>query len=191
MGEKIAANKLFKDDVIIIKNNYFKVLDRNQTIMGRGGGIVKLRLKNLSNSNTINLTLGSDREVEFADFVSRKGQYLYSDNDNYYFMDKDSYEQYSYQKKRDLNLSRYLKENLEVDLNLASSTLLNVSLPIKMSIKVIDCPPNEKGDTASGATKQATLETGAKVNVPLFIKIGDDIIVNTSENEYVERVRKN
>ncbi len=157
--------------------------------MARGSGIMKFKLKNLTDGHSMNHTCNSDQLLELAEYTTRKGQYLYSDSDNHYFMDADSYEQFTYPISANPNLENYLIEGSEIDLNITGSRLLSVELPIKIKLKVIESPPNEKGDTASGATKQVTLETGLKINVPLFMGEGDIIVVNTTTNQYIERAK--
>lgn len=190
MADTQPANKIKKEDVVVLKDNYFKVIERTHQKIGRQGGIVKMKLKNLQNGNTLNYTFNCDQTVEIAEYTTIKAQYLYADQENYFFMDPQTYEQYQYPISADLKLKNYLKEGLELDLNMSGNSLLSVNLPIKMALKVVECPPNEKGDTATGATKRATLETGLKINVPLFINVNDKIIVKTTEDQYVERAKQ-
>ncbi len=189
MAEKTTLNKIKKDAVVIVNDNYYKVTEKTHSKMARGSGIVKLKLKDLSDGHSTNHNGGSDQEIELADYTTNKGQYLYTDGDDHFFMDKVTYEQYQYPIKTDENLGYYLKEDVEVSLNLTSTKLLSVSPPIKITLEVVEAPPNEKGDTASGATKQVTLDTGLIVNVPLFVEAGEKIIINTLDNSYVERAK--
>ena len=141
-------------------------------------------MKNLKTGAIINKTFqGSDR-VEEMEIDNRKAQFLYFEGNIYYFMNNENYEQFELDKEVIGDLANYLKEGSEVDVFYFQNQPVNINLPIKLDFEVIESPPGIKGNTADGGSKQVTIETGAKVNTPLFIKKGDKILVNIETGEY-------
>ena len=118
----------------------------------------------------------------------KKCQYMYSDGSEFHFMDNSSYEQFSVAAEMIGDQAPFMMDGGDVTVVFVDNMPVSLQLPAKMEFKVIDSPPGDKGDTATGGSKQVTIETGAKVNAPLFIKEGDKIRVNTDTGEYVERV---
>lgn len=130
---------------------------------------------------------GSDK-VDEADMTTSKAQYLYNENEeNYFFMDSESYDQFSLPKDVIGNAPDFLIEGMEVTILNYNGTPINLQLPIKVKLKVVEAPPGIKGDTVSTGGKMVTLETGLKISTPLFVKEGDTILVNTEKGEYVSR----
>ena len=155
---------------------------------GKGGAFVRTKLKNLKTGRVIDRRFRAGEKVEDADVDDRKMQFLYRDGDQLVFMDSDSYDQIPFSSDQVGDAKKYLLENLVVDVLFWRGQPINIELPAFVEAAVSECEPGLKGDTASGATKPATLETGAVVQVPLFVKEGERIRVDTRTGEYVERV---
>lgn len=157
---------------------------------GKGGAFVRTKVRNLKNGRVLDRTFRSGEKIEEAEIDERKMQYLYSDGSSYIFMDSETYDQIPLDEEQLGDISRFLQENLEVDVILWRGNPINIELPSFIHAVVAQCDPGVKGDTASGATKPATLETGAVIQVPLFIKEGETLRVDTRKGEYVERVNE-
>ena len=149
--------------------------------------VMRTKLKNLIDGNALDKTFLAGESFEFADIERRKCQYLYKDSDFAEFMDNDSYEQFKLPIGDIEESLKFLKDDVEVFVTFYESRPIGIQPPIKVTLKVVETPPGVKGDTATGGNKPATLETGAVVNVPLFLKEGEEIIVNTETGEYVGR----
>ncbi len=155
---------------------------------GKGGAFVRTKVKNLKTGRVLDRRFRSGEKVEAADIDDRKMQFLYRDGDQLVFMDSDSYDQIPFSNDQVGDAKKYLIENLVVDVLFWRGQPINIELPAFIEAAVTECEPGIKGDTASGATKPATLETGAIVQVPLFLKERERIRVDTRTGEYVERV---
>ena len=155
---------------------------------GKGGAFVRTKVKSLKSGKVIDKRFRAGEKVELADIEERRMQYLYQDGDSLIFMDNKSYDQTPFTAEVVGEGAKFLKENIDVDVLFWKGVPLNVDLPNFIEAVVAKCEPGEKGDTASNVTKPATLETGAVVQVPLFIKEGESICVDTRSGEYVERV---
>ena len=155
---------------------------------GKGGAFVRTKVKNLKTGRTIDRRFRSGEKIEEADVEDRRMQYLYKDGDNLIFMDSETYDQIPITNDQVGEASVFLKENLDVDVLFWRGNPINIELPSFIEAQITQCEPGVKGDTASNVTKPATIETGAVVRVPLFIKEGERIRVDTRSGEYVERV---
>ena len=155
---------------------------------GKGGAFVRTKVKNLKTGRVLDRRFRSGERVELADVEERTMQYLYLDGEQLVFMDTETYEQTPFNKEQVGEARQFLKENLDVAVLFWRGQPINVELPNFVQAVITDCEPGEKGDTASNVTKPATLETGAVVQVPLFVKQGQTIRVDTRSGEYVERV---
>jgi elongation factor P len=155
--------------------------------MGRGGAVVKTKLKNLRTGATIDKTFQGADKVDEADLSKKSATYLYSDSTDAYFMDTESFEQFSLPLLKIGDQKQYLVEDSNIDILYFSNEPLNIELPIKMKFKVVSAPPAVKGNSAGAITKKVTLETGASVDAPIFIKDDDIVIVDTRDGSYVER----
>jgi elongation factor P len=150
--------------------------------------IMRSRIKNLYTGSIIERTFKqADRFREIIP-TKRQKQFLYADNDGYHFMDLESYEQFSLTKERLGDLAHYLTENLEVEALYLDDKFLSISLPSSVNLKVQSTVPGIKGDSVSNMMKPATLETGVEISVPLFVKEGDTIQVDTRSGEYLARI---
>lgn len=148
---------------------------------------MQTKCKNLITGKMLNETFSAGKMPDFADIERRQCQYLYRDAESGHFMDNESFEQFELPLDQIEDNLKFLKEDTEVYITFYEGRPIGVQPPVKVSLKVIETPPGVKGDTATGGTKPATLETGAVVNVPLFIKEKENIIVNTDTGEYVSR----
>lgn len=155
---------------------------------GKGGAFVRTKVKNLLNGRTVERTFRSGEKAQEADVEERTMQYLYLDGEDLVFMDTTTYDQIPVSKENVGDATNFLKENVEVDILFWRGKAINVEMPAFAELVISQCDPGVKGDTASGATKPATLETGATLQVPLFIKEGELIRVDTRTGEYSERV---
>ena len=155
---------------------------------GKGGAFVRTKVKNLRTGKQFDRTFRSGEKVDEADIEDRTMQYLYRDGDGLVLMDTSTYDQITIPAEQVGDDINFLQENLEVDVLFWRGKPMNVELPAFIVAKITQCDPGVKGDTASGATKPATIETGATLQVPLFIKEGETIRVDTRSGEYVERV---
>ena len=155
---------------------------------GRGGANLKAKLKNLITGQNLEMTYGGGDKIEEADLARARANFLYGQGDDFYFMDNESYDQFSLKKEVVGEPTGFLKEGLEVEVLIFQGNPVAIKLPIKAEFKVTEAPPSVKGDTAGNAMKLITLETGKQIKAPLFIKEGEIIRVNTETGEYVERV---
>ncbi|MDG2335279.1 MAG: elongation factor P [Myxococcota bacterium] len=157
---------------------------------GKGGAFVRTKLKNLLNGRTVDKTFRSGEKVEEADVEEKTMQYLYQDATGRIFMDSESFDQIPIGDEVLAGAVDFLLENMEVGVLFWKGNPVNIQLPNSIEARVTQSDPGIKGDTSSGATKPATIETGATLNVPLFIEEGDLIRVDTRTGEYSERVSK-
>lgn len=178
---------LKKGALVQIDGQPYRVIDYGQKVLGRGGSIVNVKLKNVITGAVIPKTYKGQEKIEPADVSNRKTQYLYSDGDEYHFMDPESFEQFQIDSETMGDAPGYLKEGDMVSLQFFDGRVINVELPKNLYLEVAYTEDVVKGDTTSSVLKNATLETGLAVKVPAFIKIGDVISVDTSTGEYRER----
>lgn len=178
---------LKKGTVIQIDGQPFRVTDYAQKVMGRGGSIVNVKLKNLVTGAVIPKTFKGADKIEPAEVNTKKVQYLYADGENFHFMDPENFEQFQLPVDDMNDASDYLKEGDEVALQFFDGRVINVELPKNLFLEVTYAEDVVKGDTTSSVLKDATLETGKVVKVPAFIKVGDIVSVDTSTGEYRER----
>ena len=157
---------------------------------GKGGAFVRTKIKNLLNGRTIDRTFRSGEKAELADIEETKMQYLYNDGESLVFMDQHTYDQIPISPEVIGDQIDYMLENMSVEVLFWNGKPINVQLPNYIEAKVTKSDPGVKGDTSSGASKPATLECGATINVPLFIKEGDVLRVDTRTGEYAERVNQ-
>jgi elongation factor P len=181
---------LKKGVVVQIDGKPFRVTDYNQKVMGRGGSIVNVKLKNLVDGSVIPKTFKGQDKIDSAEVSTRTVQYLYTDGDTYHFMDPESFEQFELPSDIVDSSAGYLKEGESLGLQSFDTTIINVELPKNVYLEVTYAESVTKGDTTSSVLKDATLETGLVVKVPSFIKTGDIISVDTTTGEYRERKNK-
>jgi elongation factor P len=155
---------------------------------GKGGAVMCVKLRHLKKGSTIERTFKSGEKFEALSVTRQKKQFLYKEGVNFNFMDMNTYEQISVSPELLGDKANYLKENLEVEAIYLENELIGIDLPIIIEMTIAEAEPGIKGDSVSNLTKMAKLETGADIRVPLFIKEGDKIKVDTRTGEYVERV---
>lgn len=172
---------------IIFNDAPYKVLYVEHSKMGRAGAVLRTKLKNLLNGAVLERTFQGAEKVDEADMTTSKAQYLYQEGNNYCFMDSDDYDQFTLPKDVLGEATNYLVEGTEVAILNFNGIPINLEVPIKVKLKVVEAPPGIKGDTVSSGGKLVTLETGLKIGAPLFVKEGDTLIVNTERGEYVSR----
>ncbi|TSC96227.1 MAG: translation elongation factor P [Parcubacteria group bacterium Athens1014_10] len=185
----ISLNNLKPGLVILIDKTPCFVVSAQHVHMGRGGAILKVKFKNLLNGNTLEKTFKGNEKLEEANLQKNKASFLYKDREKCYFMDNSTYEQFFLSHDLMGEKINYLKESQEVETSILNNEIINIELPPKIDLKVISAPPGARGDTAQGnVTKEVTLETGIKIQAPLFIKEGDILKINTETGKYVERI---
>lgn len=183
----LAPTELKKGVVVEIDGKPFRVIDYNQKVVGRGGSIVSVKIKNLIDGGVISRTFKGQEKIDSAEVSSKNVQYLYNDDKLFYFMDPNSFEQFELAKELVDDAASYLREGDDVVLQSFNDQIINIELPKNVFLEVRYCEDVVKGDTASNVLKDAKLETGLIVRVPAFIKIGDIISVDTETGEYRER----
>ena len=165
----------------------YSIVDFQHVKPGKGGAFVRTKLKHLRLGTVIDPTFRAGEKVELVDFEDKRMQYLYRD-DRYHFMDLESYEQLSLSADEVGDARDFLKENVEVDMLFIDGSPVTVELPNFIELAIARTDPGIRGDTASGGSKPATLETGAVVQVPLFLNEGDVVKVDTRTSAYLGRV---
>ncbi len=178
---------LKKGTVCQIDGQPYRVVEYGQKVLGRGGSIVNVKLKNLITGAVIPKTFKGQDKIESAEVSSQTAQYLYSDGTTYYFMNPESFEQFELSSDLVDEAKDFLKEGENVNLQFFDGTVINVELPKNLFLAVTYAEDVVKGDTANSVMKDATLETGKTIRVPAFIKTGDIVSVDTSTGEYRER----
>ncbi len=178
---------LKKGTVCQIDGKPYRVIEYGQKVMGRGGSIVNVKLKNLIDGSVIPKTFKGQDKIETAEVSNKTVQYLYNDGDIFYFMDPATFEQFELNADIVDSAASYLKEGDELTLQFFGEKVINVELPKNLYLEVTYAEDVVKGDTTSSVLKDATLETGLTVKVPAFIKVGDVISVDTATGDYRER----
>lgn len=168
-------------------DNPFVVLDYRHIKMARGSATIRVKVKNLKSESIVEKTFTSGASVEEGEIVRKKAQYLYSNEENFYFMDPQTFEQFSVPAKLGDWVVNFLKEGGEVTLVYFKNEPVSVEIQIKVDLRVAEAPPGDKGDSRQGGNKEVVLETGYKLQAPLFVKAGDTITVNTESGTYTGR----
>jgi len=172
---------------IVLDGAPYAVLYHEHSKTGRAGAVLRTRLKNLATGAVLEKTFQGADQISEADVAKGKAQFLYKEGGSYAFMDNVSYEQFSLSKEALGNAVDYLIEGTEITVLYFNSNPINIELPIKMKLRVIEAPPGIRGNTVSTGGKVVILETGLKISTPLFVNAGDEIIINTEKGEYVSR----
>ena len=180
---------LKKGVVCQIDSQPYRVIDYNQKVMGRGGSIVNVKLKNLITGAVIRKTFKGQDKIEPAEVTSKTVQYLYNDGSAFFFMDPNSFEQFELSADLVDEAKNFMKEGDELALQFFDGKVITVEMPKNVYLEVTYTEAVVKGDTTSSVLKDATLETDAVVKVPAFIKVGDIISVDTSTGESRERTK--
>lgn len=167
----------------------YEIVWREHSKIGRGGAVLRTKMKNLRTGNVVSRNFQGNESLQEADLSLNKAQYLYNDSEKFFFMDTGTYEQFSLSREQLGEAAQFLIEGTTANALIFNGQPINIDLPIKIDLKVVESPPALRGNTADGGSKQVKLETGRTINVPLFIKEGDIIKVNTRDGKYVERVQ--
>jgi elongation factor P len=182
----ISGSDLKKGVIIELDGSLYQVVDYQHVKMKRTA-LAKVKLRDLMDGHTVERSFQSDQKLTRARLETRPMQYLYNDDDLYYFMDVDTFEQISINKDTLGDALNYLKEELTVGVSSYKESIVGIDLPVAVELAVTNTDPGFKGDTATAGTKPATLETGLTIQVPLFVNEGDVIKVDTRSGEYLER----
>jgi len=174
---------------IEIEGEPYVIVDFQHVKPGKGGAFVRTRIKSLMSGNTIDMTFRSGDKVDTPDLEEREMQFLYETGNEYHFMDTQNYEQLFLTPDQLGESKDFLKENLEIKALFHNKRPIGVEIPMFVELKVVNTEPGVRGDTATGATKPATLESGAVIQVPLFVEEGDVLRVDTRTREYITRVK--
>lgn len=178
----------FKNGMTIkVEGNIYTIIEFQHVKPGKGAAFVRTKLKNLRTGSTIEYTFNSGVKCETARIERKPMQFLYESGDVYTFMNMQDYSQVELSKDVLGDDVKYLKENQDLDITFYEGEVLGISLPDKIELKVVQTEPGVKGNTTSSASKDATLETGYQIRVPLFINEGESVIVSTKDGKYVSR----
>lgn len=184
----ISSNDFRNGVTIIIDNNLWTVIEFLHVKPGKGSAFVRTRLKNVKTGATVERTFRAGEKLERATVDNRQMQMLYNDSDGYHFMDQESFENVTLQRDLIGDPADFLRDGMQVDVQFHDSLPIGIDLPAHVELKVEETDPGFKGDTATGSTKPAKLETGATVQVPLFVNPGDLIRIDTRDRRYIGRV---
>jgi len=184
----ISTGELKKGVTIELDGKLYSILDYSHIKTGRGSAQVRMKLRDVRSGSIIEQTFQAGTKWPRARVERRDMQYLYSDDQFYYFMNTETYEQIPVSADKVGDANKYLKENDNCQLVLYGDEVIGVEMPLSVELTIVETDPGFKGDTATGGTKPARTETGLVVNVPLFIESGQRIKVNTDSGAYIERV---
>ncbi len=174
--------------VIKFEGKVFQVIDFQHVMLGRGHAFVKAKLKNVETGQVLEKTIRESDSFEEVELREREATFSYKEGDNYVFYDNESYEEIIIKKEKIKDFLFYLTDGQEVRIQYVENEPIGIVLPTAVVLKVLETDPGIRGDTASGGSKPAKLETGLVVKVPLYIKVGEKIKVDTRTGEYIERV---
>jgi elongation factor P len=183
----LAITDLRKGTIFELDGVPYKVVEYSQKVVGRGGSIVNVRIKSLLDGKVLDRTLKANDQIDYADIAVKDVQFLYSDNENFYFMDNSTFEQFTVPSEFVEDQKYFLKENDLLQVQLFNNNPINIVIAKNVPLKVTYTEDVVKGDTATNLLKDATLETGLVIKVPPFIKQGDVVRVDTRTNTYIER----
>ena len=184
----ISTGELRKGVAIELDGELWQILDYHHIKMGRGSAQVRVTLRNIKRGQTVERSFQAGTKWPRASMERRPVQFLYRDGDDYHFMDNDTYDQFMLRGEQLGDATQYLKDGMTVDRTTYQGETIGVELPVTVDLKVASTEPGFAGDTASGARKPATLESGLTLQVPLFVGEGDTVRVDTRTGEYQTRV---
>jgi elongation factor P len=184
----ISANDLRRGSTFEMDGELYQVVEYQHSFIGRGSANVRVKMRNLRTGTTTDRTFSPDDRINDVRLELREVQYLYNDGTLYYFMDTETYEQPVLSAEILGDAVDYLTENMTLQISTYEGEPIDIVLPVTVDLKVIEAPPGFAGDTATGATKQVSLETGLKVTVPLFVEEGDIVRVDTRTGAYLSRL---
>ncbi|KRK40770.1 elongation factor P [Loigolactobacillus bifermentans] len=183
----ISVNDFKTGLTIEVEGELWRVVEFQHVKPGKGSAFVRSKLKNIRTGAVQEKTFQAGKKVNKAQIDNKKMQYLYQDGDNYVFMDMNTYEQLSLPGDKIRDELNYLKENMEVSIMMYGSETIGINLPNTVELKVAETEPGIRGDTQSGGSKPAKMETGLSVQVPFFVNEGETLIISTQDGSYVSR----
>ncbi len=184
----ISVNDFRNGVTVELDGQAYQVVEFQHVKPGKGAAFVRAKMKNVQTGATVERTFRGGEKIPKAHLDRREMQYLYSDGDGYVFMDNENYEQTTITRSQIGDGVKWLLENMTISVLIFQNNIIGIELPNFVELEVTDTEPGIKGDTATGATKNATLETGAVVQVPLFVNTGDRLRIDTRTSQYMERV---
>ena len=176
--------------IINLNNNLLRVIEFQHVKMARGGARIRTKLKNIQTGQIIDNTFRSGEKLDVVRLEANEMQYLYHDGNNYIFMNTETYEQVPLEEEIFKEASQYIKENEIVKILFHGNKAVDIEIPSHVNLQITETEPGMKGDTVTGATKNAVLETGLNVQVPLFLNVGDTVRIDTRTGAYVERIKE-
>ncbi|HTV73387.1 MAG TPA: elongation factor P [Candidatus Acidoferrales bacterium] len=185
----ISSNDFRNGVTIVVDGQLWTVIEFLHVKPGKGSAFVRTRLKNVKTGSTVERTFRAGEKLERATVDNREMQMLYNDADGFHFMDSESYENITLQRELIGDPADFLKDGMKVAVQLHDGVPIGIDLPAHVELRVEETDPGFKGDTATGTTKPAKLETGASVQVPLFVNPGDVIRIDTRDRRYIGRVQ--
>lgn len=183
----LEINQLKTGVTITLGDDVFMIIGVDHVKPGKGSAFARTKLKNLKLGTVIERTFKSDDKIQEAFIEEKQIQYSYKSGDTYHFLDQETFEDLTIEKERLGSAEKFLKENIVVSAFFYNKELINIALPNSITYKIIHTEPGFKGDTTKSSGKPATIETGATIQVPLFINVGDQVKVDTRTGEYIGR----
>lgn len=181
------AKDVRRGTVLVYNNAPYRVMEFFHNTPGKGQAVVQTKLRNLLTGLQTEARFGSTEDLKEADVFTFNATYLYDDPEGYHFMNKENYDQITVSKERIGDQAYFLMPEMEVMVTLYNEEPIGIALPSRVTMTIVDTPPELKGATATNSPKPAKTDTGLSLNVPPFIKIGDKVVVNTEEGTYMER----
>ena len=186
----MADTSNFKNGLIINrKNALWKIVEFLHVKPGKGPAFVRTKLKNIKTGQVVDETFRAGEKIQEVRIEARDYNYLYKDGENYVFMDNETFEQIELTNEQTQDINEFLIENTTVTIAFNDTEPIEVRIPQHMNLRIVETDPGEKGNTAQGGTKPATLETGTIIQVPLFVQIGEIIRIDTKDKKYIERIK--
>ncbi|SRR6056297_96651 len=187
----LSFNEIEKGDLIIVENNPYKIVKTSHMVKGRGSSVLRVKLKNLCKDEEVSKTFRPSDSFEEAKIEEKKVKFIYEHRGEYVFHEKgDKSKRFNLKEGQIGEKKKYLKPDLELKLVFFKEEIINISLPVKINYEIDFAPPGVKGNRVEAGTKAVTLETGAKVDTPLFVERGDIIEVNVEKHKYIRRIEK-
>ena len=180
-------NEIKLGSLIEVSDEPYIVIKADHHKVARGGAVLKTKLKNLISGNVLEKTWQGNDKAKKADTEKKKANFMYKDENNAYFMDNETYEQFSLPLEQLGGKQKFLCDGTDVNILYFKNNPMAIDLPVKIDLKVVSAPPGVKGNSAGNVTKVVELETGVEISAPMFINEGDIIRINTDTGEYVER----
>lgn len=186
----VSYSELKRGTRILYKNQPHEIIEASSVFKGRGHSTLQVKLKNLITGSIISESFHPSDNFEQVDIIKLTAKFLYSHRYKYVFCKDNSSDRFELKKDQLGSIAKFLKPNQKVEVIIFNNEIVNISLPVKITLKVEQAPPGVKGDRAQSGNKLVTLETEAEINVPLFVEQGDIIEINTETGEYVRRIAK-